>query len=157
MSTIFVLVGPPASGKSTWATEYVTKNRGTAIRLNRDSLRMMLTNTLASLPGGTEVIVSDLVNTGIEMGLEWGFDVIVDQTNCKKKYIDRIVERFSHLADIEFVVFEVSLEELKRRNDQRSITQGITKVPDEMMERMYENFQILKKNYKFEKILKKKE
>ena len=38
--TIIVMVGPPASGKTSWSKEFV-KGKSTWIRVNRDDLRLM--------------------------------------------------------------------------------------------------------------------
>ena len=36
---IIVLVGVPASGKSTWALDYYSKHKGDSVIVNRDSIR----------------------------------------------------------------------------------------------------------------------
>lgn len=40
MNKVIILYGPPASGKSTWAKEFI-KEKTQWIRVNRDDIRLM--------------------------------------------------------------------------------------------------------------------
>lgn len=144
---LYILAGPPCTGKSTWARDYVLRNPNT-VRINRDDLRLMLQGRphLAT-PG--EILVTEMVFTGIQVALEQGMNVIVDQTNCRLKYINEFIDRFNHLADIEFKQFEVDLETCRARNKQRAIDTGIVEIPDDILVNMHKNYEALKLIFDF--------
>lgn len=114
---ILILVGMPASGKSTWAREFVSINENW-IRINRDDFRMMLKNS-AICDSKVESIISDLEFSSIENALYRKMNVIVDNTNLRSKYIQSFVKKFKYRADIDFKLFDISIEEAIERNSGR--------------------------------------
>lgn len=114
---ILILVGMPASGKSTWAREFVSTNENW-IRINRDDFRMMLKNSAICDPK-VESIISDLEFSSIENALYRKMNVIVDNTNLRSKYIQSFVKKFKYRADIDFKLFDISIEEAIERNSRR--------------------------------------
>jgi predicted kinase len=134
---LIILVGPPCSGKSTWSKDYVDKNPKT-LRFNRDDLRMMLKGTM-NLAGLDESVITRMIQCGIWEGLENSRDIIIDQTNCRLKYIVNFIEDFGDIAEIKIKVFEQPISELKKRNQLRSIETHIPPIPDYVIERMMQS------------------
>ena len=78
--TIIVMVGPPASGKTSWSKEFV-KGKSTWIRVNRDDLRLMCGDYW--IPS-REKLINTLEETTITSALEQGYNVIKLGLNGKK-------------------------------------------------------------------------
>jgi predicted kinase len=118
MKKVLVLVGLPASGKSTFAHELLLKEPGQWVRSNKDSLREMAHASYWS--GGNEKFILKLRDQIILMALESGKHVIVDDTNFGK-HIDQIKELVKDLAVVEVndSFLQVSLEECIRRDTKR--------------------------------------
>ena len=114
---ILILIGIPASGKSTWSKEYALRNAD-YVRVNRDDFRHMLKN--ASLcENKIEDMITELVEKTIESSLSKRLNVIVDNTNLKGKYLDAIIERFKYQADIDFRLFDISPAKAIERDKER--------------------------------------
>lgn len=152
MSKLIILVGVPCSGKTTWARNYIKENKNT-VRLNRDDFRMML-RTEGFCENKVEMLISDVLFKGIESALLSKFDVIVDNTHVKLKYINDLIKAFNHLADIEFKVFDTpDTAELVRRNHHRGDSEGKF-IPLTVMVDMQANFTNLKSIFDFKPIPK---
>jgi predicted kinase len=80
MSKLFITVGLPASGKSTYSKKWVEESPKTRVRVNRDDIRRMLGPYWIPTREG---LVTLIENTIIVDALESGFDVIVYATNFK--------------------------------------------------------------------------
>lgn len=117
MSKLKILIGPPLSGKSVYC-EYLLKIEERWIRVSRDDFRFMQFSQMLN-PAG-EAMITKLVDAAIESGLRAGCNVVVDATHCRKEYIQHYVTKFNHLADIEFKLFDVSMENLLKRNERRA-------------------------------------
>lgn len=83
MSTVYINIGFPGSGKSTWAREFVKDHPDTII-VNRDALRTMIKGGDYTFDFRYEPFVKKATNDAILRGLEHGLDVIVDETHIKK-------------------------------------------------------------------------
>lgn len=117
VKTILVLVGIPGSGKSTWSTKKV-ENDSDWIRINRDSYRLMLKNqTVCEFK--IEDLITKLSYSAVEMALSNGYNVILDNTHCQAKYLKQIVDRFQTMANIEFQLFDISVEKAIERDAAR--------------------------------------
>lgn len=145
--TILVLIGCPCSGKSTFAEYYLKFND--ALRINRDELRMML-QFKEQLEPEDESLLSRMVEKMVETAIQKGRDVLLDNTHTKKEFINQIVEKFNHIANIEFKVFDVPIDELLQRNANRS-----RKVPVQVIKDMYARLQHLKQQFDFQPLPRK--
>lgn len=118
---VILTQGVPASGKTTWAKEFVKNNEGW-VRLNRDDLRCMLHG---SWNPSTEPIVTAAQFNGMGRAIEDGFNVILDDTNLSPKTIESI-KGFLDQYDIipEFKWFEISKDEALRRDALREAPVG---------------------------------
>jgi len=110
-----ILIGLPASGKTTWIKE----NRQDELVINCDSIRMMLQNT----PNKYEAFVAQdesiVWNTFCDLiGNIWKSrkDIIIDNPNCNKKLLDQLLIRLHGLGyKEEFIIIDTSLQEVKDR------------------------------------------
>ena len=144
---ILILIGIPASGKSTWAKEFVQKNSNW-IRVSRDDFRLMLRNEQMCEPK-VEDLITNLVNQSITKSLSKKLNVIVDATNVREKYINEFIEKFKYSADIDYRVFDISLSKAIERDAART-----AKVGKEVIEKMYENYKILLDSFHFQPVTK---
>lgn len=142
---ILILIGVPASGKSTWAKEFV-RNNPDWTRVNRDDFRMMLKNSGTCEPK-VEAMINELEYGAIDHSLHKKMNVIVDNTNLRAKYINSIVKRFKYKADIDFRIFDISLDKAMERNSKRE-----KPVNDVDMKRMYDEYKVLMDSFVFQPI-----
>ena len=138
MNKIIVLRGLPASGKTTWAKDYISRNPG-VVRVNKDDLRATLHNNQWS--EDNERLILDIRNAIIINSLINLRDVLVDDTNFAEKHIttiQNIAENYD--AGFEVKDFDVPLEVCLDRNRKRD-----SNVPDKVIVEMYEKYVLPKK------------
>ena len=116
--------GVPASGKSTWAMEWVAESPDSRRRVNRDDIRYAVYGVYSDA-SINEQLVTEIENQQVENALVAGLDVVIDATNLNAKSI----RRFSDIADkhnyeVEIKDFEVSLEEAILRDSRREKSVG---------------------------------
>jgi predicted kinase len=119
---LLILVGPPGAGKSTFA-KYLLRTEENWFRVCRDDLRLMQF-TQENLTEENEAKLTRLVDASVDTTLRLQTNVVLDATNTRKSYLMSYIEKFSHLADIEFKVFNVSKEELVQRCSDRHEATG---------------------------------
>lgn len=139
---ILVLIGIPASGKSTWSKEFI-KNNPNYVRVNRDDLRFMLKDQPVC-EQKIEDMVTNLVNLTTREALKKKLNVILDATHLKQKYIDQILEEFKYEADINFRLFDISLSKAIERDANRE-----KKVGEEVIKRMYDQYKVFVDSFNF--------
>ncbi len=140
----------PASGKSTWAKNFISKNDKYVI-VSRDSFRGMLKNQDFCEPN-IEALITKLVNTSIEHALAAKQNVIYDATNLKMKSINEIIKEFGDIADIDYMFFDVPLKTCLERDALRPKPVG-----EEVIKRMNNNFLILRDSFSFQPHIKTKQ
>jgi len=123
---IILTRGLPASGKSTWAKEFVKNSNGKAKRVNKDDLREMVDSGIWSKANEQQILAARdaLVNTFLGMHVE---TVIVDDTNFEEKHFNamkNIADQFKTYADSDITVeykdfLDVSLDECIYRDSFR--------------------------------------
>lgn len=130
MAKLIMLRGIPASGKSTWAREYVKKNPGTA-RVNKDDLRDMMHNGKWSR--SNEKAVLSARDNIVTAALKDGNDVIVDDTNLAEKH-HAMLGSIADMHDAEFEIkdFGIGINEAIKRNWNRP-----KPVPEKVIRRMF--------------------
>ena len=85
-----MLVGLPASGKSTYAKSIVAKDPSNWVRVNNDDLRAMMNGSVWSQD--YEKMITDARNYLIRDALKRGKNVIIDNpfaTRCGFQYVDQ--------------------------------------------------------------------
>lgn len=122
MNKLIILKGIPASGKSTWARQWVEENPKSRVIVNRDLIRRMLGPYW--IPN-REDLVSDIEYSMVNRGMEHNYDICLDATNLNSKYF----QQWINLADnynykIEYKQFDISLEEALERDKNREFSVG---------------------------------
>lgn len=127
--------GLPASGKTTWAKEYITGSGGRAKRVNKDDLRAMIDASVWSKQNENSILqVRDSI---IIYYLLCGNDVIVDDTNFSPKH-EKVLVEIAEKYGAEFEVksfLDVSLATCIARNAKRD-----NPVPEQAIKSMFNTF-----------------
>lgn len=116
MSELKITRGVPASGKSTWAKEWVAQEPERRVRVNRDDLRAMLFEVVGVGTFPQEKAVSATEQAIVRSLLGAGMDVVVDATHLRAKFAKAWLE-FD--AEVEFVDFEITLDDAYERDSLR--------------------------------------
>lgn len=146
--TVTLLIGCPASGKSTYS-EWIVKTEPKTMRISRDEIRFSQFQQI--LEQDAESMITKIISEQVKTLLKNGWNVILDNCHTKKEYIDGPVRDFKAYGNIAFKVFDLPLEELLERNQKRT-----RKVPERVIESMFEQLERLKKTFDFEPIRKVK-
>ena len=88
--TVYLTIGLPGSGKSTWSRKFAQENENVVI-INRDAFRTMIKDNY-TFNFRYEPFIKNSTNRAIEQALEYGLDVIVDETHIKAARRIEIVE-----------------------------------------------------------------
>lgn len=121
MTTITLTRGVPASGKSTWAQQWVLDGPMRA-RVNRDEIRASLGITTGVGTLAQEANVSTTEKTLVTMWIGLGYDVVVDSTNLRAKYVKewlRLAESLN--SGVHFKDFPISLSAAIARDEHRAL------------------------------------
>ena len=116
-NALIILVGPPASGKSTWGKDFATKNN--MVYVSTDEIRGQIGK------GEDDQSVSPaafgIAKQRVSQALSQGKHAMIDATSVNRKARkDWINMGRGHGAYIVAVAFEVSTPELYKRDAQRS-------------------------------------
>lgn len=141
-TTLKILIGVSASGKSTWAKDFVAKNDKWCI-VSRDDYRYAWQNK-GVVDSKLEQIITVQVKNAIESLIGSGYSVIYDATNLKASYIKNIAEYVKHTATVEYQIFDVPKDVCIQRDNLRE-----RKVGAEVIERQFENYLNLTKTFNF--------
>ena len=119
MKTLYMTIGLPASGKTTWAKQTMFEHPGAYKRVNKDDIRSMVDNGRWSRDA--EKLVLKIRDSVIAMALADGKHVIVDDTNLAPKHKARLRElALIHGAAFEEVDFTgISVDECVERDRKR--------------------------------------
>lgn len=115
-----ITVGISASGKTTWAKEYVKKNKNT-INVNRDDLRFSLTGAKDwseyKFNKANENLITSVQKDIIKHAAEKLKDIIVSDTNLDETRRNELSSWLTSIGyDVEIVKFEITLEEAWKRD-----------------------------------------
>lgn len=146
---ILVLIGIPASGKSTWSKDFVRRNPD-YVRVNRDEFRLMLKNS-QMCENKIEDMITSLVHATIGESLAKKLNVIVDNTHLKMKYITAIIDKFKHSADIHFRLFDISVKKAIERDNDRD-----EKVGEGVIKKMHKDYLALLDSFDFQMVKQRK-
>jgi predicted kinase len=133
MKVIFT-VGLPASGKSTWARNFVEKNKDW-IRISRDDLRNM--RGTYWIPK-QEKLITKLEVDGVLTALEFGKNAVVDATNLNPGFLEGFVKKIKDEypdTQIEKKFFEIDVKEAIKRDLTRTASVGA-----EVIQGMYDKY-----------------
>ena len=108
----------------------------------------MLRNEQMCIPK-IEDLITTLVNKTVHDSLSKKLNVILDATHVKVKYIEAIVDEFKYRADIDYQVFDISLNKAIERDKNREATVG-----EDVIKRMYKDYKILIDSFGFQPVNK---
>ena len=121
MNKIIVLSGPPASGKSTMARDYIQTHKDCVI-VNRDDFRSARGEYLVP---SQEDYISDLEEAAVRSALKRGLTPIIDATNLNPKTISKwntIAEEFE--VEVETKSFYIPFKDAVERDRLRGEAGG---------------------------------
>ena len=122
MSKAILTKGLQASGKTTWAKEFI-KNDPSYIRISRDDFRHMLDSY--SFSDETEKIVTKMVESCIIDAIAHNKNIIIDEMHLNKTRLqDRINFFISKNYEVEVKEFPVTLGEALERDKNRHFPIG---------------------------------
>lgn len=125
---IIMLRGLPASGKTSWAKEFVKTNPGFK-RLNKDDMREML--DAGEWSHKHEAFILKIRDLFIIEALKEKVSVIIDDTNYHTKHEARLRQLATqYKADFEIKDFDTSLEECLKRDLARPKSVGEAVIRD---------------------------
>lgn len=128
---VFLTVGIPASGKTTWAKQQALINDNVVI-VSRDDIR----ESHGWRSGFDENRVTKIQRAQIEIALLNGHDVIVADTNITKKLRENLIKFcHEHGADVKLVIFHTGPNVAIPRDLARSRSVGA-----DVINRMWEKF-----------------
>ena len=136
MKTLLVLQGLPASGKSTYAVNWVNEDPEHRLRINQDSIRRMfgkywLENKLQLKK--RESITSNITMELLKQSMFNQFDIVLDNMNLNTKVLGTIEDYVNYFSikytdlqayKIEYKLFKEPLQTLIDRDSKRDISVG---------------------------------
>lgn len=132
--------GLPASGKTTQALEWVSKDPTKRARVNRDDLRMAVFGAYTGLDWEQEKAVTVAQRAAALALLESGRSVVIDDTNLRLKYA-REWAGFAEDAGVDFVVVDVKTDvETCIENDRKRGAAGGRMVGEEAIRSLDERY-----------------
>lgn len=150
MKTLFVLRGLPGSGKST----FIKNNNLKPWTIEPDNIRMLIGGL--SLNTKDEMVISQdydawvwrLVYEILEFRLDKGILTFLDATSIPVKnlsYYKKLCETYNvRLYIVDFT--DISLEECKKRNEYRYISEPHKYVPEDVLDKMYKQLCSINQN-----------
>lgn len=136
--TVYVGVGVPGSGKSTWWETGVGNGTipKTAVRVNMDQIRKEITGT--ETDQSKNDLVAKVAKSTLAGALSQHIDVIYwDNTSAQRKYRKEIVEIAKKAGyAVIGIWFDADLSVAKDRNSKRT-----RKVPEDILEKMHNSIQ----------------
>lgn len=144
MNKVIFLIGPPASGKSTWRAKYLeTMSRPTTIISSDDEIEAYARqHGLTYTEAFSKVDFQDIdgkIMRNFRMALLFGDDIIIDRTNMKQSSRKHMMKIVPDTYQKHAVVFQVPRAELQRRLDARAKATGKF-IPPKVVEDMLASF-----------------
>lgn len=128
-----ILRGISGCGKSTEAA--ILAAQGAKV-VSRDAIRIGLFDFEFDPTREDEVTLIE--HAMLEAYLKAGYDVVSDNTNIENKFMKNIAKiGYKYGAEVEVKVFDISLDEAKKRNDKRAALGGRF-VPHDVIERQHD-------------------
>ena len=131
--TLILLVGPPGSGKTTYAEKYISQHANTVL-LSSDKIRKEMWGNEA-IQGDNNEIFGRMQTRAVD-GLNFGYDVIYDCTSMTRKDRAGIIAACPKFAKIVVHIIWAPIEICIERDAARKRTVG-----KEVIDRMLKRFQ----------------
>ena len=135
MSKLIICRGLPASGKSTWAKQWVLEDPEHRVRINQDDIRLMLGKYWVP---SREKLVQEIQFDAIIEALSREFDVVIDNTNLNNKVLDQFNRLIKTFEDYEIEYkdfFDTPLSVCIERDKNRAL-----QVTEKVIRSFYNNY-----------------
>ena len=135
MNKLIITRGLPASGKSTWAKQWVLEDPEHRVRINQDDIRLMLGKYWVP---SREKLVQEIQFDAIVEALSREFDVVIDNTNLNKKVLDQFNRLIKTFEDYEIEYkdfFDTPLSVCIERDKNRDL-----QVTEKVIRSFYNNY-----------------
>ena len=135
MSKLIITRGLPASGKSTWAKQWVLEDPEYRVRINQDDIRLMLGKYWVP---SREKLVQEIQFNAIIEALNREFDVVIDNTNLNNKVLDQFNRLIKTFEDYEIEYkdfFDTPLSVCIERDKNRDL-----QVTEKVIRSFYDNY-----------------
>jgi tRNA uridine 5-carbamoylmethylation protein Kti12 len=141
------MCGAPGSGKSTWLRKNMPKD---AIKVSRDEIRFNLIKDNEPYFSKETAVFNEFVRQ-INAAIADDKDVFADQTSLNRGSRAKLINKLDPKPDETTVVFiDKPLDIILKYNAKRS---GRERVPDEVVEKMFNSIQIPKREEGIDKLL----
>lgn len=137
---IIVTVGVPASGKTTWAKNFVKENPS-YVKIERDDFRYGMKD-ISIGDKKFENFITELQYKTIHTALNNKYNVIVSDTNCNLKYLKVLLEEFKYKADVTLKFFNTPVGTCYDRDANRERSVG-----HEIIDKMVKGYQDVLNEY----------
>ena len=134
-SKLIITRGLPASGKSTWAKQWVLEDPEHRVRINQDDIRLMLGKYWVP---SREKLVQEIQFDAIIEALNREFDVVIDNTNLNNKVLDQFNRLIRTFEDYEIEYkdfFDTPLSVCIERDKNRDL-----QVTEKVIRSFYNNY-----------------
>lgn len=134
---LYVLVGAPGSGKSTWAQTHLSSLPTPALYVSRDIIRYSLVNEDEEYFSKEKEVYKQFISA-IKHGLQKCNSVIADATHLNKNSRGKLLRSLgTSLRDVEVsaIVIQNTLEDTLSQNKMRHGTRAF--VPEEQVKKMH--------------------
>lgn len=134
MSNLIMMVGCPASGKSTVAKNFATSSTYGGLYVSRDVIRFSMVKEDEEYFSKEDEVFEKFVEI-IQEGLITNERVYVDATNLNEKSRNKVLDKLNlDNVDLYAIVMKTPLEECLRRN---ALREGRECVPESAVRRMF--------------------
>ncbi len=140
MNNLYIMIGCPGSGKSTWADKMISDNPDTEW-ISRDMIRFLLVDENEPYFLKEKEVFKEFIKE-INNGLSLGRNVIADATHINPNSRTKLFKALNidkTKTRVIAVVMRTPLKECIRRNELRKGTRSY--VPEDVVRRMYSNLQ----------------
>lgn len=140
MPKLYILCGIPASGKTSWAIEFLKEHPDTRY-ISRDEIRFSIVNEDEDYFSHEAEVFAEF-SGAVAQTLMDGFDVIADATHINQFSRNKLIaaiDNFITEYEIKYVVFYTGVEVCINRNHQR---EGRAQVPDATIRGMRRSFKV---------------
>lgn len=135
MAKLFITLGIPGSGKSTWLSTFLSH----AEIVSSDAIREEFTGDASDQTQNAKIF--DEFHYRIDTGLRYGHDVAADSTALDKAARDRLLEiAAKHEAEAHLIVFDNVVQAMSRNTKRTRV------VPLSAMKRMLDKYEFYKLN-----------
>jgi predicted kinase len=135
MNKLFLMMGAPGSGKSTWIHKHLEDGDK---YISRDEIRFSMLSEEDDYFDKEPTVFNKFIKL-INEGLEDGFDVYADASHLNAASRAKVIRRIKYDVEINVIYLNTSLKECYKRNEDRV---GRSHVPNTIIKDMFNRIQL---------------